>query len=118
MDLSTYFLGPVRGVYTNPAHEWKLMPYDGPIGAFFGRFMAFYNRRLVCIAQERVRKGIYGLKNHGHFLAPRMSMSPDTSAGRLLFDGIMVWLKAEISTWMAPAPAKDAVMMSEKPVTA
>jgi hypothetical protein len=30
----------------------------------------------------------------------------------------MVWLKAEISTWMAPAPAKDAVMMSEKPVTA
>jgi hypothetical protein len=65
-----------------------------------------------------MRKGIYGHKNHGHFLAPRMSMSPDTSAGRLLFDGIMVWLKAEISTWMAPAPAKDAVMMSEKPVTA
>jgi flavin-dependent dehydrogenase len=118
MDLATYFLGPVRGVYNNPAVEWILMPYDGPVGAFFGRFMAFYNRRLVCIAQERVRKGIYGRMNHGHVFIPRISMSPDTSAARLLWDGIKVWLKAEITTWLAPTPSAAPVMMTEKPAEA
>jgi hypothetical protein len=30
----------------------------------------------------------------------------------------MVWLKAEISTWLAPAPPKEAMVMAKKPVTA
>jgi hypothetical protein len=86
MDLATYFLGPVRGVYNNPSVEWIAHALRRPVAApFFGAFMAFYNRRLVCLAQERVRKGIYGRKNHGHMSSSRASACrPDTSAFRLL----------------------------------
>lgn len=118
MDLATYFIGPVRLVYSNPEYEWTRMPYDGPAGALFGRFMAFYNRRLVHLAQERLRKGIYGRCNHGHVWTPRQSFSPDGVAVRLLWDGIKVWLKAEIKTWLAPVSSSEAVMMREKPVEA
>lgn len=114
MDLATYFIGPVRVVYSDPEHEWSRMPYHGPAGTLFARFMAFYNRRLVHLAQERVRKGIYGRCNHGHFWTPRQSFSPDTSAVRLLWDGMKVWIKAEITTLLAPEPSEQTVMMREK----
>lgn len=114
MDLATYFIGPVRVVYSDPENEWSNMPYHGPAGAFFGRFMAFYNRRLVALAQERIRKGIYGRCNHGHFWTPRQSFSPDNSAVRLLWDGIKVWLKAEVSTRLAPVQSAEAKMMKDK----
>lgn len=108
LDLAAYFIGPVRLVYTNPEYEWTRMPYDGPAGAFFGKFMAFYNRRLVCLAQKRLRKGIYGRRNLGHVWMPRQSFSPDTSAARLLWDGIKHWIKAEISTWFASASSQKS----------
>lgn len=113
MDLATYFIGPVRLVYTDPEYEWTRMPYDGPAGAFFGRFMAFYNRRLSHLGRERRRKGIFGMQNHGHVWCPRFSFSPDTSAVRLLWDGIKVWLKAEITTALAPSRAKVPEPMME-----
>jgi len=114
LDLSAYFLGPVRGVYDNPDEEWIHMPYEGKAGAFFGRFMAFYNRRFVYLGEVRRRKGIYGRCNNGHVWMPRQSLSPDASAARLLWDGIKVWIKAEITTWLAPTPAAEPEMMAEK----
>ncbi len=116
LDLSAYFLGPVRSVYMNPDTEWKSMPYQGRIGGFFGAFMAFYNRRLAHIGRERRRKGIYGRCNNGHVWMPRQSLSPDNSSARLLWDGIKVWFNAEISTWLAPTPDSVPVMMEEVPV--
>ncbi|MCB1277474.1 tryptophan 7-halogenase [Prosthecobacter sp.] len=118
LDLATYFIGPVRLVYAHPDYEWTRMPYDGPAGTLFGNFMAFYNRRLASLAQERMRKGIYGRCNNGHVWLPRQSFSPDTSAVRLLWDGLKVWLKAEITTWLAPTPATSPAMMVEKPAEA
>jgi flavin-dependent dehydrogenase len=114
LDLATYFIGPVRVVYSDPDHEWMRMPYHGRAGGFFGWFMALYNRRFVRIANERVRKGIYGRCNHGHVWMPRQSFSPDASALRLLWDGIKVWIKAEITTLLAPEPSEQTVMMREK----
>ncbi|MBE2283273.1 MAG: hypothetical protein IAE77_07410 [Prosthecobacter sp.] len=119
LDLATYFIGPVRLVYSDPDYEWTRLPYDGPAGSFFGWFMAFYNRRLVHLAQERVRKGIYGRCNHGHVWMPRQSFSPDQSSLFLLWDGLKAWLKAEVTTWMAPAQSAEMAMMpQEKPVQA
>ena len=43
-----------------------------------------------------------------------MSLSPDHTAARLLWAGIKVWIKAEITTWLAPTPAAAPVMMMEK----
>jgi len=117
MDLGAYFIGPVRGVYMNPKEEWKQMPYNGTAGALFGRFMAFYNRRLAHLGRERIRKGIYGMKNHGHFWSPRFSFSPDPSALRLLWDGVKIWLKAEVTTALASSRAAVAEPMM-KPVMA
>ncbi|MBL9132608.1 MAG: NAD(P)/FAD-dependent oxidoreductase [Verrucomicrobiaceae bacterium] len=114
MDLAAYFIGPVRVVYSNPDYEWNRMPYDGRAGAAFGCFMAFYNRRLAHLGRERIRKGIFGLKNHGHFWTPRTSFSPDTSAVRILWDGIKVWLKAEITTALASRRAPEHGMAAEK----
>lgn len=118
LDLATYFIGPVRGVYGDPENEWKRMPYHGRGGAFFGWFMASYNRRLAHLAEERIRKGIYGRCNHGHVWMPRQSFSPDASAVSLLWDGMKAWFKAEFTTWLAPAQSPAAVMMQPKPVQA
>ncbi len=122
LDLASYFIGPVRGVYNNPDLEWKLMPYDGFGGAFFGKFMALYNRRLVSLAHQRLAKGIYGRHNHGRFFTPRISFSPDNTVLKILFDGIKFWLKAEITTAFAsagdpmPAPMmKKAMCVSSVP---
>lgn len=113
LDLATYFLGPVRLVYSNPSYEWTRLPYDGPAGTFFGKFMAFYNRRLARLAELRVRKGIYGRRNLGQFWAPRQSFSPDASVMWLLWDGLKAWARAEITTFLAPLPAHAPMM--EKP---
>ncbi|MGV3658828.1 MAG: NAD(P)/FAD-dependent oxidoreductase [Prosthecobacter sp.] len=119
LDLATYFIGPVRLVYSDPCYEWTRMPYDGPAGTFFGRFMAFYNRRLARLAEDRVRKGIYGRRNNGHFWAPRQSFSPDTGVMWLLWDGLKAWLKAEITTFIAsPATTPAPSMIPEKAVEA
>ena len=117
LDLATYFIGPVRLVYAHPDYEWKRMPYDGPAGGVFGAFMAFYNRRFVHLAQERLRKGIYGHSNNGHVWMPRQSFSPDTSAMRLLWEGLKVWFKAEVTTWLASSRAAEPEMkmMPEAP---
>ena len=45
---------------------------------------------------------------------PRSSFSPDTSAVRILWDGIKVWLKAEITTALAPAGQAAPVMMPKE----
>ena len=114
MDLATYFIGPVRIVYTDPDVEWKRLPYNGIGGTVFGAFMAFYNRRLAHLGRERMRKGIYGLKNHGHMWTPRHSFAPDPSAFRILLDGIFVWLKAEITTAFASVQEPMPAMMPKE----
>jgi len=114
LDLGAYFIGPVRLVYSNPDYEWTRMPYDGPAGAVFGRFMAFYNRRLARLANERLRKGIHDRCNHRHVWTPRRSFSPDNSALRLMWDGVKLWLKAEITTLLAPASPSAAMMAKDK----
>ena len=39
MDLASYFIGPVRLVYEDPDTEFALLPYSGPAGALFARFI-------------------------------------------------------------------------------
>ncbi len=103
MDLATYFIGPVRLVYTNPAYEWNRLPYDGKAGAVFAKFMAFYNRRLKCIAEKRIAKGIYGMKNLHQSWLLNENFAPNFGSFKLLWMGVKVWLGAEISTVFARA---------------
>jgi len=107
MDIATYFVGPVRGVYSNEDLEFEEMPYSGPVGHGFAVFMAFYNRRLVKLAQKKITAGIYGDKNVDESYLITNSFTPDPSSMKLLFKGIKIWLKLEVKLAFTPA-AEDA----------
>lgn len=99
MDLATYFVGPVRLVYDSPEYEWTRLPYDGPAGTFFAKFMAFYNRRLKAMADKRRAKGTYGAWNTGMDLTLGQSYTPDFATFfRFLRWGLRLWLMAEWRT--------------------
>jgi len=122
MDLGTYFVGPVRLVYDNPDYEFARLPYDGPAGTAFAKFMAFYNRRLNAMAKKRLARGTYGAWNRGMDLTLGQSYTPDFSALRFLRWGVRLWLMAELRTLfgrrpglaaqpaVAPQPAAEAAV--------
>ena len=138
LDLATYFVGPVQLVYRATDMEFSKMPYFGPIGGAFARFMSFYNRRLEVLARKRLQSGSYGRHNldHPYFLKKSFEASPK-ALGHLM-RGLRTWLKLEMrhaftrpvnrlenpAEMMAPAVAKSgksvemAPESSEKPVEA
>src|SRR5260370_1770289 len=63
LDIRAYFIGPVRQAYGHSPHRYSELPYGGPIGQLFGRFMRLYNRRLTAIAKRKMAAGTFGLKN-------------------------------------------------------
>lgn len=106
MDIAAYFVGPVRLVYQFTDAEFSKMPYDGAIGAFFGKFMSHYNHRLETIARKRIHAGTYGKRNLDHRYFIRRPFEPSPKSFRHLFDGIRAWAKLELtSAFHKPAPA-------------
>jgi len=103
LDLSCYFIGPVRLVYEDPETEFALLPYAGPAGALFARFMAFYNRRLTVLAERRWQAGTYGRHNtQRRFLLQSGFVAKLMPMFKLLRQGIWIWLTAELQnlfTW-------------------
>jgi hypothetical protein len=94
VDIAAYHLGPVRQVFGDPRTQFDHLPFDGIPGRIIARALAFYNRRLVHLAQGKLAAGVYGDRNTdwrllvGGFL-------PDGTAGRLLVRGVIRWLQAE-----------------------
>jgi len=106
MDIGTYFIGPVRGVYSDEDSEFAHLPYSGPIGHGFAVFMALYNRRLVVLAKKKIAAGVYGEKNLDEAYIVK-TFNPDPSSLRPILKGIKIWLKQEIRFAFTPM-AKDA----------
>jgi flavin-dependent dehydrogenase len=106
MDIGTYFVGPVRGVYHNEDAEFEQMPYSGPIGHGFALFMALYNRRLVALAKKKITADTYGDKNLDESFLITKSFNPDPSSFGHLFHGVKIWLKLELKLAFTPM-AKD-----------
>ncbi len=96
MDIATYFVGPVRGVYTDEDGEFERMPYNGKVGHVFARFMALYNRRFVVLAKKKITAGSYGEKNLDESFLITQSFNPDPSAMKHLWKGMKIWLKLEL----------------------
>lgn len=103
MDVSTYFIGPVRGVYENEDSEFQQMPYSGAIGHGFACFMAFYNRRLVKLAKKKINSNCYGDRNLDESYLITGGFSPDLRSFKLLFQGVRIWLKMEVRFAFTPA---------------
>ena len=119
MDLACYFLGPVRLVHENPDAEYALLPYSGPAGEAFSRFMRFYNRRLAHLARRRWEAGTYGQCNAGHRFLVKSGFVPSIGPMlKTLRQGLWIWLKAE---WQAlflrprrtPAPCETEAVPIE-----
>ena len=98
LDIATYFLGPVQLVYRWTDREFSKMPYDGPVGAGFARFMAFYNRRLEAIARKRLASGTYGRHNLDRRHLIKLPFEASTRSFGHLLRGIRSWLLLEAET--------------------
>ncbi len=117
LDLATYFVGPVQLVYKFTDREYSKMPYDGPIGAGFGHFMAFYNRRLERIARKRLANGTYGRHNLGKRMYIRVPFMGSVKAFGHLLRGVRAWLWLEIQTAFT-RPVDELPRPKEKPMSA
>lgn len=111
LDIGSYFIGPVRLIYSDMEKEFALLPYNGPIGEAVGRFMRFYNRRLAKLADIRRSKGIWGRRNVGHHAIFSETFVPSLAVNKLIRHGIWLWIKCEVSTWLAPSRAPERVIV-------
>ncbi len=118
LDLSTYFMGPVRLVYDHTDFEFNRLPYHGPAGAFFASFMKFYNGRLRVIGDKRWAAGTYGKNNLDRLLTLKQGFAPNTKMVSVLFQGIRVWLRAEWGALFLPSPSAAAAPATARPVPA
>jgi hypothetical protein len=64
--------------------------------------MAFYNRRLATLARQRMAAGVLGESNAGWRLLVG-GFLPDNTSGKLLFQGLRRWLRAEWRNLLLPA---------------
>ncbi|BDS07781.1 hypothetical protein NT6N_28210 [Oceaniferula spumae] len=116
LDISTYFIGPVRLVYEDQDTEFSKMPYDGPAGTVFAKFMRFYNSRLVRLAQKKIKVGKYGDKNLDHRFLSTNAFTPGPATLKLMFKGIKIWLWAEIRyAFVRPSMASEPSTMTPLP---
>lgn len=97
LDIGAYFLGPVRLVHDATDEEFSKMPYTGRIGAFVGKCMALYNRRLGHIADKRLAAGTYGRKNTDHRWLIHNGLTPCFGARKVVFRGLWAMLKLELN---------------------
>lgn len=116
LDLGTYFVGPVRLVYEHTDKEFGHMPYYGPAGKIFARFMALYNRRLSHIALKRRAAGTYGKNNLDKSKLVGEGFAPTLGAFKQIWRGTRYWIYAELDALRLPKPqSQPALTPATKP---
>ncbi|MEA3189047.1 MAG: hypothetical protein QOD99_2877 [Chthoniobacter sp.] len=95
LDVSSYHLGPVRQVYSDPATQFEAFPFEGIPGRVARRMLMFYNRRLSVLARKKIEAGTYGDRNSSWRLLVG-GFVPDASLVKLLRQGLFRWWRAEV----------------------
>lgn len=105
-DIGLFFLGPARSSLLEAGGDdlWCL-PFIGPVDRVVGKFMKFYNQRLVAIARKRLASGCYGLHNSG-WQELYTGIGPQLSVSKILFKALFRWMHAELHA--ARLPASDS----------
>ncbi|MDD5200277.1 MAG: NAD(P)/FAD-dependent oxidoreductase [Terrimicrobiaceae bacterium] len=119
MDISLFYLGPVREITNARGPDLDCLPFNGPVDGAVGRFMAFYNRRLAVIARKRREAGCYGRRNTG-WRELGDGFVPDPRALGSFFRGFKRWIGAEVhalSLRSRPALAPPAVTARPVPIS-
>src|SRR5437870_13744328 len=57
LDVASYYFGLVIPAYRNPEQAFLALPFQGTPGRIAAHVMNFYNRRLVALANRRLRSG-------------------------------------------------------------
>lgn len=104
MDVSLFYLGPVREITIAREHDLDCLPFNGPVDRAAGKFMKFYNRRLARIARRRREAGCYGRRNSG-WRELGDGFVPDPRVLRSFSKGFFRWLGAELHALTLPAPS-------------
>ncbi len=103
MDLGLFFYGPVRSVVRCPRSGFAVFPFEGSFdGAIVRSIMAFYNQRLVRIAQKRQAAGVYGSMNLDSRTLLK-GFEPNRHVWKLILRGARTWLRAELRSLLLPA---------------
>jgi hypothetical protein len=95
LDVSSYYLGLVRGVYRDPECGFLNLPFTGFAGRFARNTMSFYGRRLVALANRRWATGYYGKRNAG-WRELYDGFIPDTRIRKQIRRGLLRWWKCEL----------------------
>ena len=96
LDVSLYFMGPVRQAYSNIPDRYTSPPYGGVPGAIVATLMRTYNRRLSHIARKRMAAGTYG-RNNENWRELFPGFSPDASVLKQIRKALLRWAKVELN---------------------
>jgi hypothetical protein len=96
LDTALYYFAAITPIY-RWSHERLGVPPFFEDGAEIGYYpIRFYNRRLVKIAQRKMKLGIYG--NHNAGRRPKfVGFSVRSARWVMLFHGLLRWAKAELA---------------------
>jgi hypothetical protein len=95
LDVSSYYTGLVRAVYSDPEREFLHLPFSGTGGKLVRQIMSFYGRRLTTMANRRWATGYYGKRNGG-WRELYDGFVPDTRLRKQISRGLRRWLKCEL----------------------
>lgn len=95
LDVSSYYLGLVRGIYRDPERAFLSLPFTGIGGGFARSIMTFYSRRLVALAKRRWATGYYGKRNAG-WCDLYDGFVPDARVRSQIWRGLRRWCKCEL----------------------
>jgi flavin-dependent dehydrogenase len=118
LDTALYYFAAVMPIY-RWSHERMGVPPYFEDGAEIGYYpIRFYNRRLVKIAQRKMRLGIYG--NHNAGRRPKfVGFSVRAAMWTMLGHGIVRWAKAELANaWtyiVRPRPSGASLADEPRP---
>jgi len=108
LDVSSYYAGFVRRVYSDPECAFLHLPFTWRGGRFARNVMNFYNRRFVALANRRWATGYYGKRNAG-WRELYDGFVPDTRLRKQIVRGLRRWCKCELI---------NLVLMLRSPITA
>jgi flavin-dependent dehydrogenase len=117
LDTALYYFAAVMPIY-RWSHERLGIPPFYEDGAEIGYYpIRFYNRRLVSIAQRKMKLGIYG--NHNAGRRPKfVGFSVRAAMWVMLFHGLLRWGKAELANaWtyvVRPRPKRSARALADE----
>lgn len=113
LDLGLYYLGVVAQPFRRGPRALEIPPFASVAARLPSRLIARYNRRLVLIADERRRRGVWGRRNHGRNVA-FTSYQLDLWLPVRVAIALLAWLRLEMSegwrTW-----GRRTAPVSERP---